>query len=412
MQEQINKMKGKITVLFAAALLLLSGCEKNNSAADITEMISGETEIISEAISTAPETEAGTESLSVTSAKEETEVTTEKTVPAETKKPKQTEAKNVLADNQLEYSDRNFYILMEFTGAELLSYYPKAARLPLYRDDDYVLHSDIHITNLSEESFDFIPQNIIIYGRIRNESEAMLPLTENDRGLIASDKYYTVEPGETVSFSVDFLGDKLCLEYACEIKYDTDIKYTENDIVADDLNNVSAAYFDITKRSKVKKAVKAALAVQSEKDVTPANLTPRDGEYSVNTPKNSYCFTVGSIDDGRYVKVALRLQCLTGEPEKFEPYRFFLTKTGQHRTSAGKWSFDTALANSVPEASESGINGVSEALYSTPMSLFVHPDGSAEYTMYFFTANDDLSDFYMFSYDGENDVFESLININ
>lgn len=315
-----------------------------------------------------------------------------------------------IKENQIEYRDKNVRVLMEFTGAEELNYYPKAAAMASYRDDHYVLHSYFTVENLSKKSFDFIPQKMIIYGRHDRVSWYMLPITQDNTGLEASDGYYTVESGEKVSFNVDFVGEKDCIEYANEIKYVYELKCGMQNVDHTTLNNVEAAgNIHLDNRFAVKKAVSAALAVQEENKTAPLPLTPSDGEYSVTTPKNSYCFTAESINDGSFVKVALRLQCLTGEAEVFEPNMFRLTRKGGKDCFPNYWGFDRELVDRLPDEYE--IKGVSEKLYGNPIKLYIRPDGTAEYDMYFFTGNEDAEDYYMFSYDGENDVFESLINL-
>ncbi|MCH5349192.1 MAG: hypothetical protein J1E40_07705 [Oscillospiraceae bacterium] len=380
-------------------LMLFCSCESSDSSSETSVMVSGVTS--SETIS---ETNNETE-IPIVFAKAETEIPTEETTVSETEETEGQETERVLADNQLEYSTKNIYILMEFTGVDELGYYPQAANHQLkYLEDDRVLHSNIQITNLSERSFDFIPSAIIIYGRLKNTSGCMSPVNKKDTGIKTAD-IFNIDPGETVSFDVDFVGDKICVESAYEIKY------SASSTKAKEYNNTALGSFDITKRTAVKKAVSAALDIQKASEVTPAMLTPREGEYSVNTPKNSYCFTVEPVDDGRYIKVELRLQCLTGEPERFEPLRFRLTRKGDYHTSSHDWCFDELLTGTLPDVSQANISGVTGTLYNNPFYLSVRSDGSSECTMYFFTANDNVEDYYMFSYDGENDFFECIINI-
>ncbi|MGN1136236.1 MAG: hypothetical protein ACI4SF_08465 [Oscillospiraceae bacterium] len=397
-------MKGYRYIAAAAAMALMCGCSGDN----INEVTTTEASEIT--YETTQQTT--TESISVTFAETEPEITeaamTETAVP-ETEVT-ETEVTVPLKENQIEYRDNNVSVLMEFTGAEELKYYPRAAKLSEYRDYYYVLHSYFTVENLSEKSFDFIPQKMIIYGRKNNSRWDMMPITEKDTGLEAADSFYTIESGKSVSFNVDFIGEKKCIENANEIKYAYELYCGTDNIDYKTLNNVNlAGGVHLDNRTAVKKAVSAALTAQAEKTTAPKALTPKDGEYSVTTPKNSYCFTVESINNGSYIKVSLRLQCLTGEAEVFEPDMFRLTQKGGDDCMPHEWHFDEELVKSLPETCE--IEGVSDTLYGYPFDLYIRPDGSAEYDMYFFTANDNVEDYYMFSYNGKNDVFESIIKI-
>lgn len=359
-------------------------------------------ERIDEAKTSESISETTAESISVTFAQTETEAP--KTAVTKTEIP---DSAPKLNDNQIEYRDKKVSVLMEFTGAEELGFYPKAANMPQYHEQDYVLHSYFTVENLSEKSFDFIPQKMIIYGRHNKVSWDMTPITRSGTGLAASDGYYTIEPGEKVSFNVDFIGEKNCIEYADEIKYIYESICREENVDYTKLNNVKAAKgLHLDNRIAVKKAVSSALTVQEEKKTVSVPLAPKDGEYSAATPKNSYCFTVENINGGQYMKISLRLQCLTGEAEVFDPVMFRLTDVYGNKKHPSAWRFDEELVKRLPETYE--IAGVSETLYRYPSDLYIRPDGTAEYDMYFFTANDNTEDYYMFSYNGKNDVFQSI----
>lgn len=394
-----------VTIIAIMSALMLCGCENESVPAEITGADVSETAAAS---TTVPESsETVPERASVSFAPAETEPRKTEAASSET-----TEAA-VLAENQLDYSGRDFYLLMEFTGAESLQYYPRAVKLQNYRDDDFVLHSQITITNISEKDFDFIPQKMVLYGINKNRRETMSPISASDTGLVASDGYYTVEAGETVSFDVDFVGDELCVDYACKIIYNVEGICEYNNVDPDELNNVSAVSFEFAKRSAVKNAVRAGKNFQREKTSAPSELIPREGEYSVLTHKNSYCFTAEPIVDGRYIRVALRVQCLTGEPEIFDPRRFRLYRTADDYSYVYRWEFDILLAGGDTPEVKNDLEGVSGTLYDTPWELAVRADGSAEYTMYFNSAAYEPGEYYKFCYDGEKgeDVFECIINM-
>ncbi len=394
-----------ITIIAIISAFTLCGCENESVPAEVTGADVSETAAVS---ATVPESSGtASERASVSFAPAETEPEKTEAASSET-----TEAA-VIAENQLDYSGRDFYLLMEFTGAESLQYYPRAVKLPNYRDDDFVIHSKFTITNLSEKSFDFIPQKITLYGSNNRDSGFMIPINARDTGLAASDGYYTVEAGETVSFDVDFVGDEVCVDYAYKIMYKAVGFREPNNVDPNELNNVSAAEFEITKRSAVKNAVRAGKDFQKEKSSSPSELVPREGEYSVLTHKNSFCFTAEPVSDGKYIKVALRVQCLTGEPEIFNPLRFRLYRTADKYSYAYRWEFDILLAGGKNPEVKNDLEGVSGTLYDTPWELAVRSDGSAEYTMYFQSSTYEPSEYYKFCYDGEkgDDVFECIINM-
>lgn len=389
----------------------LCGCESESVPAEASASVTE-----AAAVPTVSETSVkASERSAVTFAQAETDSEKTETAVSEAKEAEENPAEIQLAENQLDHKGKNFYLLMEFTGAEPLKYYPKAVTPSNYRGDEYVLHSKFTITNLSKESFDFIPQKMVLYGRHKNSDGAMIPISARDTGLAASDGYYTVEAGDTVSFDVDFVGKEVCIDYAYKIRYSAKGIREPNNVDPDGLNNVSAAEFEITKRIKVKNAVKAARNLQAEKNGVPEPLVPREGEYSVLTHKNSYCFTAEPAVDGRYIKIALRIQCLTGKPETFNPRRFKLYSSSGGREYVYRWSFDPLLAKMFSNNSdEEKLEGISETLYDTPWELYVRSDGSAEYTMYFSHPYDaEASEYNKFCYEGENgdDVFECMINI-
>lgn len=384
----------KKRMLIIAAISILCGCSYKENSEQLTETVTSE---------------------SITEMTESITVTFAETEPSETSSPEasQTEATTVLNENQLEYRDKKIAVLMEFTGAESLLYYPNALALQNYSENDYVLHSVFTVENLSKKSFDFIPQKMIIRGSNNNSRWYMLPVTENDTGLVASDKYYTVEPGENVSFEIDFIGERGCIEYAEEIVYGYELHFTVNNIDFTELNNVTAAEgLHLTKRSAIKKAVRNALEITESKPL-PFQFVSSDGDYQLNTDKNSYCFTVEKVrPDGYvcdYIKVSLKVASLTGEPEVFEPNKFKLVRSDGKEKGVLHWSFDEALVRTPKVHDEIKINGTSVTLYDYPFDLYIRPDGTAKYDMYF--SCDDGEEYVSFIYDGENDQFEKEIEI-
>ncbi|MGN0636743.1 MAG: hypothetical protein ACI4J0_00090 [Huintestinicola sp.] len=384
----------KKRLLIITALAFLCGCSYKENSEQLTETVTSE---------------------SITEMTESMTVTFAETEPSETAAPEtsQTEATTVLKENQLEYRDKNIAVLMEFTGAESLLYHPHALALPNYRDDDYVLHSVFTVENLSKKSFDFIPQKMIIRGSNNNSQWDMLPVTENDTGLTVSDKYYTVGPGESVSFEIDFVGERGCIEYAEEIVYGYIGNFSVNNIDYTELNNVTAAEgLHLTKRSAIKKAVSNALEITESKPL-PFQFVPSDGDYQLNTEKNSYCFTAEKLrPDGYvcdYIKVSLKVAALTGEPEVFEPNKFMLVRSDGKTKHVLDWGFDEALV-SIPKVQKViKVNGVPVTLYEYPFDLYLRPDGTAEYDMYFDI--NDGEEYVKFVYDGENDSFEKEIEV-
>lgn len=375
-----------IIILSAFALC---GCENRESV--LAETSAGITETA--AVSTVHEiSETVSGRSAVTFAPADTETKKTKPTVSETTEAEEIPAEIQLAENQLDYKGKNFYLLMEFNGVESMKYYSKSST-----DKRYVLHSKFTVTNISKKSFVFFPRKMIIYGRHSENRGSMSAMDASKAGLAALDDSYTIEAGETISINVDFIGDEVCVDYANEIYYNSEDP------------------FRLTKRSAVKSAVRAARDKQAEKTKVPEALVPRDGEYSVLTHKNSYCFTAEPVADGRYIKIALRIQCLTGKPETFNPRKFKLySKSGDHEY-AYRWSFDPFLVKMFSNKGvENDLEGISETLYDTPWELYVRPDGSAEYTMYFLHPYDtDASEYDKFCYEGENgdDVFECIINM-
>lgn len=339
------------------------------------------------------------ESISISFAKTEAEYSeTEETVSDK-------EEEFVCAENQLWYEDRNISVLMEFTGVDDMQYYPRAS-VYYYQNEDSVLHSRFTVTNKSSKEFDFAPWRMIIYGSNKNSRWSMLPNVIDGLGLECPEISYRLKHDESITVNLDFIGEKGCIEYADEITY-SDIKSSRldtSDMVFKNKNIPMKIHID--NRHTVKKAVSAALET-AEEEVKP--LAAEEGEYSVLTPKNSYCFSVENINDGTYVKVALRVQNLTGESQIFEPMDFRLYLDGDDMRP-GYYGFDEELVSKLPEEYE--IAGVDKPVYGYPFGLYTRSDGSAEYELYFFTANDDVNDVYKFGYEGENDTFDIFIKVS
>lgn len=320
-------MKKRLAAAFAASLVLMCGCTDKG----------------------------GLEEDSETAASESITVTFAETEPTETEPP-QTETPE-LKENQLEFRSMDIAVLMEFTGAEPLNHYPKAVKLAEYREDDYVLHAVFTVENLTYKSFDFIPQKMLLHGRDHGSSYTMLPITENDTGLIASDGYYTIESDESVSFKIDFVGDKECVKCADRISYYPDLHFYKNNIDADGLNNVSVASpLEIEDRITVKNAVRKALEI-TENEPLPFRFVPSDGKS--------------------YMPLCR--------------------------------SFDEALVQSPKIDKEITVNGESVTLYDYPSELYLRSDGTAEYDMYF--SCEQGEDYDGFIYEGENDSFDERIEI-
>ncbi len=248
-----------LPILAITAALCLCGCESTDGSAPIpVELSETETRITSpedspEAISARP---------TVTFAPAETE-------PAKRKTAAGTEetAAVPLAENQIEYTCKNYSVLMEFTGAEPMSLYPKAVSRTVYTEKYYVLHSKITVTNFSEKNFDFYTFGMYINGRNKNNYGTLHPTSVSDTELAQAQAVYTVEPGEAVSFDVDFVGNEFCIDYAEKIACQAS-RAADND-----KSSSADISFEISKRSAVKKAVSAARNAN-------AGNTPADGNIA------------------------------------------------------------------------------------------------------------------------------------
>ena len=423
-------LKKYIRVILLLSVLLLSSCSSEeppqsagetseiSAGSDITVLMSSETRVTDpkespEAISARP---------TVTFAPAETEPAKEKKTTAE--RPETTAAAlPSLAENQIEYTCKDFSVLMEFTGAESVRFYPQSARTHITYTTDYILHSKFTVTNSSERCFDFYAPRMYIHGSHKNNRGVMLSAMIRDSKVTPAD-IIAVEPGETVNFDIDFRGDEVCIDYAYQIVCKA-IKYTDHEDHSTDYDTYNdtskgkIAEFKITDRGAVKKAVSAAR--NGETDNAPQPLVPMEGEYSALTPKSSYCFTAEPICDGKYIRINLRVQCLTGEPLIFRPGCFYLyTADGDDRSPNG-WSFDKALSTSEPQII-TDMEGISETVYKAPWNLAVRPDGTAEFTMYFYAGLRESDEFYKFCYDThkvndsrmtdeERDDFECILNM-
>lgn len=263
----MDYMDCKAFILPILAALCLCGCASTDGSFALTEGLSEtDTVAVSAAVSatetriTSPEEspEAISARPTVTFAPAETEPVKRKTAA----KAEETAAVP-LAENQIEYTCKNYSVLMEFTGADSMSLYPKAVSRTVYTEKYYVLHSKITVTNFSENDFDFYTFGMYINGSNKNNRGTLHPTVVSDTELAQAEAVYTVEPGKAVSFDVDFVGHEVCIDYAEKIAYQASLAAVDND------KSYSAkASFELSKRSAVKRAVSAAR--NADTDNTPA----------------------------------------------------------------------------------------------------------------------------------------------
>ncbi len=382
---------------------LFCGCAENEiSATSVTDI----SEISEETTATTEETtERITEATTEETTKEIT-VSFPETEASLTEIPETTSVTEpVLNENQLYYSDKNIEVLMEFLSAEEILYYPRAYAAYYYKKDNYVLHTRFTVTNPTEKSFMFSPSFLYIFGANGHSRGTMLPISKKNTGLISSDVSYDIAPNESVSFDADFIGEKVCIEYAYKISYD----YTDRSDNAKDLSAKPFKEFRYDDRVKIKPAVRAALLHENEKAKNAACLVPKKNEYSIQTDENSCCFSINKTGNENYIRINVRIQCLTGHPERFDPGGFRLVK--------GRGDYDTPSAYGIPHAlleqdhDKYEISGIGDDLLSYPFDIYVGPDGKAEYDLYYFLDSDsEENEYYMFEYIGENDEFKCYID--
>lgn len=275
----MDYMDCKAFILPILAALCLSGCESVNGSASLTEGLS-ETDTFADTFDntatvsatdtriTSPEDspEAISARPTVTFAPAETEPVKRKTAA----KAEETAAVP-LAENQIEYTCKKYSVLMEFTGADSMSLYPKAVSRTVYTEKYYVLHSKITVTNFSEKDFDFYTFGMYINGSNKDNRGTLHPTAVSDTELAQAEAIYTVEPGEAVSFDVDFVGQEVCIDYAEKIAYQASHAAADND------KSYSAkASFELSKRSAVKKAVSAARNADTDNTPAEGNNLPQE----------------------------------------------------------------------------------------------------------------------------------------
>lgn len=371
----------RIILIFAA--LLLCGC------ADETEDIMTE---------------------SVTAAETQTELSFSfaQTEPPETEPTETSVNVTEPAENVLYFGNKNAVITMEFTGAESLMYYPDMLVYQKYRESDYVLHATVTVENLSDKSFDFIPQKFIISAHSGGGTGVLCPVTENTDFLVVSDKYYSVGAGEQISVNVDFIGTRKTMENADKIVYYPEI-HRYNNIDAKELDN---AFFlkrlCTEKRYDVSRAVGMALEI-TDNAALPYQFVPSDGDYVINTEKCSYCIDIdrvrpdGYIED--YIRADVKVRSLSGA-QKFVPNGFRLVRADGKLIAPSQYCFDSSLAESPKEFETITIEGEKVIFMEYPFELYVHSDGTAEY--YFFYRD---GEYHGMVYEGENDSFEKGIEV-
>lgn len=313
-----------------------------------------------------------------------------------------------LKDNQVEYRSDKLTVLFEFTGAEYLIYYPLAADMYEYDEWDSVLHATVTVTNNSNKDTDIIPQNFIIYGE---GIGYMSPVTKTDTELIASTGYYTIKPDETVSFDIDFVGDSNVIENAEKIRYADESNKSCSDVDEKQLKN-HCRQFDVTDRLAIQNAVKRAKELTEEGLGFPDILLPDENERMIVTDNFSYCYSMEPALGGKYVRLKLRVKCLTGYPGYFTPIDFRLTTADDESDTPSYWSCDRALLSDECEPYEH----LSEEgdLFSPPFEVSVGTDNTAEYIMYFPVDSNHgyvWSDYCVFSYNGENDSFKEYFTL-
>lgn len=313
-----------------------------------------------------------------------------------------------LKDNQVEYKSDKLTVLFEFTGAENLIYYPLVTKMNEHDEWDSVLHATVTVTNTSNKDMDIIPQNFFIYGE---RSGCMTVFSETGTELIAATGYYTIKPDETVSFDIDFVGDSEVIDNAKKIRYGDEYHPFYNDVDEKQLKN-QCRQFDVTDRLAIQNAVKAAKELTEEELGFPDILLPADDEQMIVTDNYSYCFSVEPISDGKYVRLRLRLKCLTDYPGYFTPIDFRLSTADDESDTPSYWSCDRSLLSREPKLID--VFPEEGELFQAPFEVSVGSDKTAEYTMYFRVDSNNgyvWTDYRIFSYSGKNDSFKEYFTI-
>ena len=317
-------------------------------------------------------------------------------------------------EGQHYYEDKRISAVIEFTGAESVRCYPKdiyGGTNMVNRDYAYVFFADLSVKNISNKSFDFIPQDMWL----RDEhNQAFYPVDYEKTNLTTFNGMTTVDPGEVYTVSMNFVGRfdgsgdsgtmiKEIMYYPHETR-----EYTDDEGMLRKPVNASAAedlhFINEDMSSLLPEDIQTWLDKQlngtaiTEKVNQP--LAPQAGEYSVTTDTMSYCFKITPIDDGNYVQVDLRMQNLTDYARLFYHRDFRLVFADGSDIISRDVSCDKSYLKDVETRNAiKGAVGVTE-IYEMPFQYFtMDTDGYGEYTLFFFTGNDSIADITSISFD-------------
>lgn len=399
----MKKFRTVMLIAAAAAVFIFVIAVVNFTSEDeeeISETVAAMTEIFTTVTS---ETASEKSSAPVS----ETEITTQKVIPPE-KMPL------VPEEGQHYYEDKRISAVIEFTGAESVRCYPKdiyGGTNMVNRDYAYVFFADLSVKNISNKSFDFIPQDMWL----RDEhNQAFYPVDYEKTNLTTFNGMTTVDPGEVYTVSMNFVGRfdgsgdsgtmiKEIMYYPHETR-----EYTDDEGMLRKPVNASAAedlhFINEDMSSLLPEDIQTWLDKQlngtaiTEKVNQP--LAPQAGEYSVTTDTMSYCFKITPIDDGNYVQVDLRMQNLTDYARLFYHRDFRLVFADGSDIISRDVSCDKSYLKDVETRNAiKGAVGVTE-IYEMPFQYFtMDTDGYGEYTLFFFTGNDSIADITSISFD-------------
>ena len=399
----MKKFKAAVLIFVAAAAAVLVIAAVNLKSGDeeeIVESITAMTEILTTV--TSETTAVTTSEISA-----ETEETTEKIIPPE-KMPL------VPEEGQHYYEDKRISAVFEFTGAESVRCYPKdiyGGENMRNRDYAYIFFADFSIKNISNKSFDFIPQDMWL----RDEFNQGFYLVDYEKtNLTSFNGMETLEPGEIYTASLNFVGrfdgsgkSGTMINEIMYYPHETWAHCDDEGVLREPVNSAVAKdlhFINEDRSSLLPDDIQLWIDKQlngtavTEKVNQP--LVPQAGEYAVTTDTMSYCFKATPIDGGNYVQVDLRMQNLTDYARLFYHRDFRLVLADGSTLISRDVSCDISYLDDIETGAPiKGAVGATE-IYNMPFQYFtMNTDGYGEYILFFFTANENIGDITSISFD-------------
>lgn len=308
---KINKAAAFAAVAVLAAVFMMTLLNfRQTEQVEITEAQTEIvlTEMIVTEVPAVPETEAVTAAETIGEKAEEAviEPVTEEKMPLEP------------TENQFYFEDENISAVFEITDVKPAKLYARDMYSKFGTDNEaFVFFGNLTLKNISDESFDFIPQKLFLKS---SGGQKFCPVAYYDSNLTVYDSYETVDCGEVYTTELNFAGS--FKGGTADIKsayYSVRNKNGEAD--AELLSNAGLAEGMMFRgeesiiTDEIKEKLLAQINGDARRNETGTPLIAEAGEEDMTAGGISYCWRANVIDGGNTLRVDMRAKNITDYAE-------------------------------------------------------------------------------------------------